>query len=336
VAFEHCIVAAGSSPAWLPFLPDDERVMDSTGALDLADVPERLLVIGGGIIGLEMATVYDRLGSKVTVVELLDQLIPGCDPDLVKPLEKRISARYAAIHLGTSVTAVEAKKDGLEVKFGDNTETFDRILVAVGRRPNGTQIGAEAAGLEVDDRGFLSVDSQQRTNVGHIFAIGDVVGEPMLAHKATHEGKVAAEVIAGENVTFDVRSIPNVAYTDPEVAWTGLTETQAKADGIEYEKATFPWAASGRALSMGRDDGATKVLVEPGTNRLLGVGIVGINAGELIAEAVHAIEVGSDAQDVGLTIHPHPTLSETLGFAAEMAEGTITDLMPPRKRRTPA
>jgi dihydrolipoamide dehydrogenase len=336
VAFEHCIVAAGSSPAWLPFLPDDERVMDSTGALDLADVPERLLVIGGGIIGLEMATVYDRLGSKVTVVELLDQLIPGCDPDLVKPLQKRISARYEAIHLGTSVTAVEAKKDGLEVTFGDQKDTFDRILVAVGRRPNGTQIGAEAAGLAVDDRGFIRVDSQQRTNVGHIFAIGDVVGEPMLAHKATHEGKVAAEVIAGENVTFDARSIPNVAYTDPEVAWTGLTETQAKADGIEYEKATFPWAASGRALSMGRDDGMTKVLVEPGTQRLLGAGIVGINAGELIAEAVHAIEVGSDAQDVGLTIHPHPTLSETLGFAAEMAEGTITDLMPPRKRRAAA
>jgi dihydrolipoamide dehydrogenase len=336
VAFEHCIVAAGSSPAWLPFLPDDERVMDSTGALDLGDVPERLLVIGGGIIGLEMATVYDRLGSKVTVVELLDQLIPGCDPDLVKPLQKRISGRYEAIHLGMSVTAVEARKDGLEVTFGDQKETFDRILVAVGRRPNGTQIGAEAAGLAVDDRGFVRVDSQQRTNVGHIFAIGDVVGEPMLAHKATHEGKVAAEVISGENVTFDARSIPNVAYTDPEVAWTGLTENQAKADGIEYEKATFPWSASGRALSMGRDDGMTKVLVEPGTNRLLGAGIVGINAGELIAEAVHAIEVGSDAQDVGLTIHPHPTLSETLGFAAEMAEGTITDLMPPRKRRAAA
>jgi dihydrolipoyl dehydrogenase len=329
VGFEHCIVAAGSSPAWLPFLPDDERIMDSTGALEIVDVPERLLVIGGGIIGLEMATVYDALGSRVTVVELLDQLIPGCDPDLVRPLQKRISARYEAIHTGTSVTAVEAKKDGLAV-------TFDRILVAVGRRPNGTQIGAEAAGLTVDDRGFLSVDAQQRTTVAHIFAIGDVVGEPMLAHKATHEGKVAAEVIAGENVSFDARSIPSVAYTDPEVAWTGLTETQAKAEGIEYEKASFPWAASGRALSMGRDDGMTKVLVEPGTQRLLGVGIVGTNAGELVAEAVHAIEVGSDAQDVGLTIHPHPTLSETLGFAAEMAEGTITDLMPPRKRKAAA
>jgi dihydrolipoamide dehydrogenase len=336
VAFEHCIVAAGSSPAWLPFLPDDERIMDSTGALDLVDVPERLLVIGGGIIGLEMATVYDALGSRVTVVELLDQLIPGCDPDLVKPLHKRISSRYEAIHLGTSVTAVEAKKDGLEVKFGDNTETFDRILVAVGRRPNGTQIGAEAAGLTVDDRGFLRVDSQQRTNVGHIFAIGDVVGEPMLAHKATHEGKVAAEVIAGENVSFDARSIPSVAYTDPEVAWTGLTETRAKEEGIVYEKASFPWAASGRSLSMGRDDGMTKVLVEPDTQRLLGAGMVGQNAGELIAEAVHAIEVGSDAQDIGLTIHPHPTLTETFAFAAEMAEGTITDLMPPRKRRAAA
>jgi len=336
VGFEHCIVAAGSSPAWLPFLPDDERVMDSTGALEITEVPERLLVIGGGIIGLEMATVYDALGSKVTVVELLDQLIPGCDVDLVRPLQKRISARYEAIHLKTSVSAVEASKKGLKVTFGDTTEMFDRVLVAVGRRPNGTQIGAEAAGLTVDDRGFLSVDSQQRTNVGHIFAIGDVVGDPMLAHKATHEGKVAAEVIAGHNVSFDARSIPSVAYTDPEVAWTGLTETQAKADGIEYEKASFPWAASGRALSLGRDDGMTKVLVEPGTNRVLGVGIVGANAGELIAEAVHAIEVGSDAEDIGLTIHPHPTLSETVGFAAEMAEGTITDLMPPRKRKAAA
>jgi dihydrolipoamide dehydrogenase len=336
VGFEHCIVAAGSSPAWLPFLPDDERVMDSTGALEIVDVPERLLVIGGGIIGLEMATVYDALGSRVTVVELLDQLIPGCDTDLVRPLQKRIAARYEAIHLGTSVSAVEASKEGLSVTFGDTTETFDRILVAVGRRPNGTQIGAEAAGLAVDDKGFLRVDSQQRTNVGHIFAIGDVVGDPMLAHKATHEGKVAAEVIAGHNVSFDARSIPSVAYTDPEVAWTGLTETEAKAEGIEYEKASFPWAASGRALSLGRDDGTTKVLVEPGTHRVLGVGIVGPNAGDLIAEAVHAIEVGSDAEDIGLTIHPHPTLSETVAFAAEMAEGTITDLMPPRKRKAAA
>jgi dihydrolipoamide dehydrogenase len=336
VGFEHCIVAAGSSPAWLPDLPDDERIMDSTGALEVAEIPERLLVIGGGIIGLEMATVYDALGSRVTVVELMDQLIPGCDPDLVKPLHKRIAARYEAIHLGTRVDAVAAGDDGLTVSFaGEDVPepaTFDRILVAVGRRPNGAGIGAEAAGVAVDERGFIAVDRQMRTNVGHVFAIGDVVGEPMLAHKATHEAKVAAEVIAGHDVRWDARSIPNVAYTDPEIAWTGLTETQARAEGVAYEKASFPWAASGRSLAQGRDDGVTKLLVEPETLRLLGAGIVGPNAGELIAEAVHAIEVGSDAQDLGLTIHPHPTLSETLGFAAEMADGTITDLMPPRKR----
>ena len=338
VGFEHCIVAAGSSPAWLPDLPDDERVMDSTGALDITEVPERLLVIGGGIIGLEMATVYDALGSRVTVVELMDQLIPGCDADLVKPLHKRIAARYEAIHLGVRVDAVTADDDGLTVSFAGEgapaPETFDRILVAVGRRPNGAGIGAEAAGIEVDDRGFIAVDGQMRTNVGHVFAIGDVVGEPMLAHKATHEAKVAAEVIAGDDVRWDARSIPNVAYTDPEIAWTGLTETRARAEGIAYEKATFPWAASGRSLAQGRDDGLTKLLVEPETRRLLGAGIVGPNAGELIAEAVHAIEVGSDAQDIGLTIHPHPTLSETLGLAAELADGTITDLMPPRAKRT--
>jgi dihydrolipoamide dehydrogenase len=332
VGFEHCIIATGSSPAWLPFLPDDPRIMDSTGALEIEDVPARLLVIGGGIIGLEMATVYDALGSRVTVVEMLDQLIPGCDPDLVKPLQKRISARYEAIHLGATVEKVEASADGVTAHFGGNAERFDRVLVAIGRRPNGARLGAEAAGVTVDERGFIRVDEQMRTNVAHVFAIGDVVGDPMLAHKATHEGKVAAEVIAGENVRFDARSIPSVAYTDPEVAWTGLTETEAKMHGIEYEKASFAWAASGRALSMGRDDGVTKLLVEPGTNRVLGAGMVGINAGELLAEAVHAIELGSDAEDVGLTIHPHPTLSETLGFAAEVAEGTITDMMPPRKR----
>jgi dihydrolipoamide dehydrogenase len=336
VGFEHCIVAAGSSPSWLPDLPDDERVMDSTGALEIAAVPERLLVIGGGIIGLEMATVYDALGSRVTVVELMDQLIPGCDPDLVRPLHKRIAERYEAIHLGTRVEAVTAGEDGLTVSFAGEDQTFDRILVAVGRRPNGAGISADAAGVEVDERGFIAVDRQMRTNVGHIFAIGDVVGEPMLAHKATHEAKVAAEVIAGDDVEWDARSIPNVAYTDPEIAWTGLTETRARAEDIAYEKASFPWAASGRSLAQGRDDGLTKFLVEPDTRRLLGAGIVGPNAGELIAEAVHAIEVGSDAQDVGLTIHPHPTLSETLGFAAEMADGTITDLMPPRARRTSA
>ena len=340
VGFEHCIVAAGSSAAWLPDLPDDERVMDSTGALDVAEVPERLLVIGGGIIGLEMATVYDALGSRVTVVELMDQLIPGCDADLVKPLHKRIAARYEAIHLGVRVDAVTAGDDGLTVSFAGEgapaTQTFDRILVAVGRRPNGAGVGAEAVGVEVDERGFIAVDGQMRTNVGHVFAIGDVVGEPMLAHKATHEAKVAAEVIAGDNVRWDARSIPNVAYTDPEIAWTGLTETRAQAEGIAYEKATFPWAASGRSLAQGRDDGLTKLLVEPDTRRVLGAGIVGPNAGELIAEAVHAIEVGSDAQDIGLTIHPHPTLSETLGLAAESADGTITDLMPPRAKRASA
>jgi dihydrolipoamide dehydrogenase len=338
LAFEHCIVAAGSSVAKLPFLPDDDpRVMDSTGALELEEVPERLLVIGGGIIGLEMATVYDALGSKVTVVELLDQLIPGCDPDLVKPLHKRIEGRYEAIHLGTKVTGVEAGDDGLKVSFeGAEPQVFDRILVAVGRKPNGADIGADVAGVKVDEQGFIGVDEQLRTNVSHIHAIGDIVGEPMLAHKATHEGKVAAEVIAGHDVTFDARTIPSVAYTDPEVAWMGLTETEAKERGVEYEKAVFPWAASGRALSLGRAEGQTKLLVEPGTNRVLGAGIVGVNAGELIAEAVHALEMGADVQDVGLTVHPHPTLSETLGFAAEMAEGTITDLYAPKKNKKEA
>jgi dihydrolipoamide dehydrogenase len=339
IAFEHCIIAAGSSAASLAFLPEgDPRIMDSTGALELDDVPDRLLVIGGGIIGLEMATVYDALGSNVTVVELLDQLIPGCDPDLVKPLHKRIEGRYEAIHLGVKVSGVEASDDGLKVSFeGAGPQVFDRILVAVGRRPNGAGIGAEAAGVNVDERGFIAVDEQLRTNVSHIHAIGDIVGEPMLAHKASHEGKVAAEVIAGHDVYFDARTIPSVAYTDPEVAWMGLTETEAKAQGVEYEKAVFPWAASGRALSLGRSEGQTKLLVEPGTQRVLGAGIVGVNAGELIAEAVHALEMSADAQDIGLTVHPHPTLSETLGFAAEMAEGTITDLyLPKKKERAPA
>ena len=295
-------------------------------------MPERLLVIGGGIIGLEMATVYDALGSKVTVVEMLDQLIPGADKDVVRPLAKRIEKRYEAIHLGTRVEEVRATDDGLVARFGDSEETFDRILVAVGRRPNGGSLGAEAAGLEVDERGFIHVDAQQRTNVPHIFAIGDVVGEPMLAHKATHEGKVAAEVIAGHDVAFDAKAIPSVAYTDPEIAWMGLTETQAKADGTEVETAVFPWAASGRALGMGRPEGMTKLVFEPGTQRLLGAAIVGVNAGELIAETVLALEMGADAEDIGLTVHPHPTLSESLGMAAEVATGTITDL-PPKRRR---
>jgi dihydrolipoamide dehydrogenase len=279
-----------------------------------------------------MATVYDALGSKVTVVELLDQLIPGADKDLIRVLEKRVKGRYEAIHLATGVESVEATDEGLKVKFGEHTEVFDRILVAVGRMPNGKVIGAEKAGVNVTDRGFIESDLQMKTNVPHIYSIGDVRGEPMLAHKATHEGSLAVEVISGENVSWDVRSIPSVAYTDPEVAWTGLTETQAKAEGREVEVAGFPWAASGRALSMGRSDGLTKLILEPGTNRILGAGIVGVNAGELLAEAVLAIEAGLDAEDIALTIHPHPTLSETVGFSAEQAEGTITDLMPKRKR----
>ena len=335
VSFDSCIIAAGSSAATIPGLPEDDRVMDSTGALELEEVPGRLLVIGGGVIGLEMATVYDALGSKVTVVEMLDSLIPGCDPDLVRPLRKRIDGRYEPILLGTKVTEVKAQKNGLKVSFegkdAPKPSLFDRILVAVGRRPNGAEIEASKVGVNVDEAGFIPVDERLRTNVPGIHAIGDIVGEPMLAHKASHEGKLAAEAIAGRQVAFDPRAIPSVSYTDPEVAWMGLTETAAKADGIEVEKATFPWAASGRALSLGRDEGLTKLLFEPGTRRLLGAGMVGPNAGELIAETVHAIEMGSDAADIGLTIHPHPTLSESIGMAAEMAEGTITDLMPPKR-----
>ncbi len=334
ITFDNCIIAAGSEAASIPAIPDDPRIFSSTGALELPQVPKRLLVVGCGIIGLEMATVYDALGSKVTMVELLDQLIPGCDPDLVKPLHKRISGRYEGIHLGMKVESVEAAEKHLEVTLSSGDKhKFDGILVAIGRRPNGRAVGADAAGVNVDDAGFIPVDRHMRTNVPNIYAIGDVNGGPMLAHKASHEGKVAAEVIAGvPGAEFDPRTIPSVAYTDPEVAWMGLTETAARADGIEYEKAVFPWAASGRALSLGRDDGMTKLLFEPGSKRLLGAGIVGVNAGELTAETVHALEMGSDAEDIALTIHPHPTLSETIGFASEMAEGTITDLMPPRKR----
>ena len=338
VTFDNAIVAAGSSVARIPGFPyDDPRIIDSTGALALADVPKRMLVIGGGIIGLEMATVYDALGSKVSVVELMDQLMPGADKDMVKPLHTRIAKRYEAIMLKTKVTKIEAKKNGLKVSFEgdqapDEPQVYDRVLMAVGRRPNGREIAAETAGLIVNERGFIPVDKQQRTNVPHIYAIGDIVGDPMLAHKAVHEGKVAAENIAGHKAFFEPLTIPSVAYTDPEVAWMGLTETQAKADGVEYEKASFPWVASGRAGSVGRSEGATKILLDPKSRRILGAGIVGVNAGELIAEAVLALEMGSDMEDIGLTIHPHPTLSETLCFAAEMAEGTITDLMPPRKR----
>jgi dihydrolipoamide dehydrogenase len=336
IGFDNAIIAVGSSAITLPFLPDDPRIMDSTGALALEDVPGRLLVIGGGIIGLEMATVYDALGSEVTVVEALDGLMPGADRDLIRPLQRRVEKRYAAIHLKTLVTAVEAGDDGLTVTFERDTplekQTFDRILLAVGRRPNGGLIGAEHAGVAVDERGFIAVDAQRRTNVPHIFAIGDVVGEPMLAHKATHEGKVAAEVIAGENVAFEPRGIPSVAYTDPEVAWIGLTETQAKADGIAFEKGTFPWAASGRALGLGRDEGVTKLLIDPETRQVLGAGMVGPQAGDLVSEAALALELGADAEDIGLTIHPHPTLSETVAFAAEVLEGTITDLYVPKRK----
>jgi dihydrolipoamide dehydrogenase len=336
VAFDHAIIAAGSQAIKLPFQPDDPRVMDSTGALDLADIPQRLLVIGGGIIGLEMGTVYDALGSRVTVVELGGQLIPGCDADLVRPLAKRMEKRFDKILLNTGVTAMAAHKDGIHVTFkaGDKAETqvFDRVLVAIGRRPNGKAIGAEAAGVHVDERGFIAVDRQMRTNVPHIFAIGDIVGQPMLAHKAVHEGKVAAEVIAGHKVEFQALAIPAVAYTDPEVAWAGVTESEAKQQGMAIEKGAFPWVASGRALSIARTEGMTKLILDKESGRVIGAGIVGINAGELLAEAVLAIEMGATAEDIGLTIHAHPTLSETICFAAEMAEGTITDLLPPRKK----
>ena len=337
IRFQHCIIAAGSQATEIPSFPnDDQRLMDSTGALDLTDVPKNLLIVGGGIIGLEMATVYDALGSEITVVEFMDSLIPGCDKDLVRPLSKRISKKYKAIHLKTKVSQIEAQESGLKVTFeGDKApepETFDKVLVAVGRRPNGFKIGAANAGVEVDENGFIPVDNQMRTNVGNIFAIGDIVGNPMLAHKATHEGKVAAEVISGMKSCFEPMTIPSVAYTDPEVAWMGLSETEAKAKGIEYVKGAFPWAASGRSLGLDRDEGLTKVLFDKETKRILGAGIVGPNAGELIAEAVLALEMGADAEDIGLTIHAHPTLSETFNFAAEMAEGTITDLYIPKKK----
>jgi dihydrolipoamide dehydrogenase len=339
VSFDQCIIAAGSEPVTLPFIPhEDARVIDSTGALELEDVPTRLLVLGGGIIGLEMATVYDALGSNVTIVELMDQIIPGADKDIVKPLHNRIKSRYEEIKLKTKVTAVDAKKDGLKVTFEDDkgevtTDTYDKILVAVGRRPNGAKINAAAAGVAVDERGFIAVDNQQRTGQSHIFAIGDVVGQPMLAHKAVHEGKVAAEVAAGHKRFFDARVIPSVAYTDPEVAWVGVTEIQAKAEGIKVGKGSFPWAASGRSLSLGRSEGVTKLIFDEDSERVIGAGIVGPNAGDLIAEVALAIEMGADAVDLGHTIHPHPTLSETVNFAAEMFEGTITDLMPPKKKK---
>jgi len=335
VSFAHCIIAAGSESIRLPNLPDDPRIIDSTGALEL-DLPQRMLVVGGGIIGLEMATVYDALGVKVSVVELTDGLMPGCDRDLVRPLERRIAKRYERIMVKTKVTKVEAAKEGLRVTFegepAQEPQVYDRVLIAVGRSPNGRNIGAEAAGVLVNERGFVPVDRQMRTNVPHIFAIGDIAGQPMLAHKASHEGKLAAEVAHGEKRAFDARVIPSVAYTDPEVAWVGLTETDAKVKGTAYEKASFPWVASGRSLTLGRDDGMTKLLFDPTTHRVIGGGIVGPNAGDLIAEVALAIEMGSDAADLGLTIHPHPTLSETIMFAAESFEGTLTDLYVPKKK----
>ncbi|HQR25191.1 MAG TPA: dihydrolipoyl dehydrogenase [Steroidobacteraceae bacterium] len=338
VSFAKCIIAAGSESVRLPGLPDDPRIIDSTGALEL-DLPGRMLVIGGGIIGLEMATVYAALGTRVSVVEMTDGLMPGCDRDLVRPLQKRIAARYEHILLGTRAERIEPADDGLRVTFAGAkapaSQTYGKVLVAVGRSPNGRRIGAEAAGVRVDERGYIPVDRQMRTNVEHIHAIGDIVGQPMLAHKATHEGKVAAEVAAGLKSHFDARVIPSVAYTDPEVAWVGLTETDAKARGVAYEKAVYPWSASGRSLALGRDEGFTKLLFDPATHRVVGGGIVGTGAGDLVAEVALAIEMGADAADVGLTIHPHPTLSETVGMAAEVFDGTVTDLYVPKRKPRP-
>lgn len=337
ISFDNVIIAAGSQPVKIPGFPyEDPRLIDSTGALELEDIPEKLLVIGGGIIGLEMATVYHALDSQISVVELMEQLLPGCDKDLVRPLHKHIEKQYEAIYLKTKVTEIKPSKKGLKVTFeGEGAPEpmiYDRVLLAVGRIPNGKLINAEAAGVHVDERGFIPVDKQQQTNILHIYAIGDIVGNPMLAHKATHEAKVAAEVIAGEKTSFDALTIPSVAYTDPEVAWMGLTETEAKNSGVKYEKSVFPWAVSGRALSIGRDEGLTKILWNLDNQRILGAGIVGQNAGELIAEAVLALEMGADWEDMSLTIHPHPTLSETLNFSAEMQAGSITDLYVKKKK----
>jgi dihydrolipoamide dehydrogenase len=336
ISFANAIVAVGSQSMELPGMPwGDPRLMDSTAALALEEIPGRLLVVGGGIIGLEMACVYDALGSEVTVVELTPGLMPGCDPDLVKPLQRRIARRYQAIHLETRVTGIDAADDGLVAHFEgkhSGSETFDRVLVAVGRTPNGGKITAESAGVAVSERGFIDTDQQMRSNVPHIFAIGDVVGQPMLAHKATHEGKVAAEVCAGRKSAFDARVIPSVAYTDPEVAWVGVTESEAKEGGMDYGVGKFPWAASGRALGNDRTEGFTKLLFDKGTERIIGAGIVGPSAGDLISECALAIEMGAEASDIGLTVHPHPTLSESVGMAAEVFEGTITDLYIPRKK----
>ena len=331
IGFEHAIIAAGSKPVRLPDFPwDDPRIVDSTGALDVSEVPRRLLVVGGGIIGLEMASVYDALGSQVTVVELLDELLAGCDRDIVRPLEKRIASRYHAIRLGTRITSIEPQRRGIKVWFGDESRIYDRVLVAVGRAP--CEVDAGAAGVAVDERGFIPVDESQRTSVPHIFAVGDITGPPLLAHRATHQGKVAAEVAAGRKAAFEASVIPSVAYTDPEIAWVGVTEAEAKAEGRTIEKASFPWAASGRAIGSGRVEGLTKLMFDAETRRLVGAGIVGPHAGELISEAVLAIEMGADPEDIALSIHPHPTLSETVNFAAEMVAGTITDLYLPRRK----
>ena len=338
IEFEQCIIAAGSRVTKIPAFPfDDDRVMDSTDALELKDVPKRLLIVGGGIIGLEMATVYDALGSEITVVELADQLIASADKDIVNPLFKRIKKQYKNIYLNTKVAKMEATDAGIKVDFeGKNapeTDTFDKVLVSIGRSPNGQLVDADKVGVEINEWGFIPVDKQMRTNINHIFAIGDIVGQPMLAHKAVHEAKVAAEVICGHKSGFDALTIPSVAYTDPEIAWTGKTEKELKEEGANYEKGVFPWAASGRSLSIGRSEGVTKGLFDAKTGSILGMGICGTNAGELIAEATLAIEMGCDMADIALTIHAHPTLSETTAFAAEMAEGTITDLLPPKKKR---
>src|SRR5271166_1457333 len=336
VRFAKAIIAAGSEPIAPGFIPADPRIWDSTSALELRFVPKKMLILGGGIIGLEMATVYRALRAGITVIEMMDQLMPGVDADIVAPLAKRLAKSYDNILLKTKVTAVKAEKEGLTVAYegadGSKTETFDAILVSVGRRPNGAAIGADAAGIAVDERGFIKVDREMRTNIHHIFAIGDIVGQPMLAHKATHEGKVAAEVASGHKAAFDAKAIPSVAYTDPEVAWVGVTETEAKANGMKFGKAVFPWAASGRSLSLGRDEGLTKTLWDEETQRLIGCGIVGPNAGDLIAEATLAIEMGCEAEDIGLTIHPHPTLSETFAMSAEAFAGTLTDLYMPKKK----
>lgn len=336
IDFKHCIIAAGSQSADLPGIPDDPRIVDSTGALELDPLPKNLLVVGGGIIGLEMACVYSALGTAVSVVELTDSLMPGTDPDLVRPFRKIIDKRYEKIMLGVKVSGMQATDAGIEVSFdgkdAPDSQVYERVLVAIGRRANGDKLDAEKAGVDVDERGIINVNKQMQTNVPHIFAIGDLAGGPMLAHKATHEAKVAAEVVAGEKSSFDARTIPSVAYTDPEIAWVGVTESEARSSGIEFEKAKFPWAASGRALSLGRDEGFTKLLFDSKTDRVIGGGIVGPNAGDLIAEVGLAIEMGADATDLSLTIHPHPTLSETVAFAAEAYEGTLTDLYMPKKK----